>query len=77
MIHQKRLVAPSEFYSCGVLPGSETYPNTTWLDKRSGGKNLFQKYASKFLTTTNSIFEERSLTSRWAAIPHGTRGKQF
>ena len=43
MIRQKRPAAPSELYSCGVPPGSEMYPNTTWLDtKRFRGKNLLQ-----------------------------------
>jgi len=49
MIRQKRPATPSEFYSCGVLPGSEMYPNTTWLDtKRSRGKTLFQNLLRNF-----------------------------
>lgn len=48
-MRHKRPVAPSVFYSCGVLPGSEMYPNTTWLDtKWSGGKNLFQNMPRNF-----------------------------
>lgn len=49
MIRQKRPAALSEFYSCGVLPGSEMYPNTTWLDtKGSRGKNLLQNLLRNF-----------------------------
>lgn len=48
-MRHKRPVAPSVFYSCGVLPGSEMYPNTTWLDtKWSAGKNLFQNMPRNF-----------------------------
>lgn len=49
MIRQKRPAARSEFYSYGVLPGSEMYPNTTWLDtKRFRGKNLLQNLPRNF-----------------------------
>lgn len=49
MIRQKRPAAPSEFYSCGVLPGPEMYPNTTWLDtKGSRCKNLLQNLLRNF-----------------------------
>ena len=78
MIRQKRPAARSEFYSYGVLPGSEMYPNTTWLDtKRFRGKNLLQKSASKFRASTNFIFEEWFSLYGDSIRSHGTRGKQL
>lgn len=62
MIRHKQPAALSEFYSCGVLPGSEMYPNTTWLGLNDPEVKTYFKISLKTSTaTTNPNVEGKSL----------------